>query len=285
MNSKHTPPRSKKSSARKKREESMKALALISPRLETLEEVSVRIPNVSVPRAAAIALAAEPMIRKLMKQLREEHPSFDIRLVDDLRAIALATWHLHVAPKPEGAEDRVKLLVTEGAPLKHTLMLQAELLADRNLVGAEPLAAIRAGRGNLDLANDLVALSQIFRSNWDAIKTKVAIVEAELDRAAELGTSLLQALGERDVTTAEMTEQDRAADTRFRAFTLLVRTYDEVRTAIRYLRRKEGDADVIAPSLYANRFRRRSSDPAPEHAGAPAPAPDAAPAPVIDPVT
>jgi hypothetical protein len=33
------------------------------------------------------------------------------------------------------------------------------------------------------------------------------------------------------------------------AFTLFVRTYDDVRAAVQFLRRAEGDADSIMPSL------------------------------------
>jgi len=55
-----------------------------------------------------------------------------------------------------------------------------------------------------------------------------------------------------------------AADVRRRADTLFVRAYDEVRRIVAYLRWHEGDADSIAPSLYAKRkaSRRRRKEPA-----------------------
>jgi hypothetical protein len=251
-------PRSKRPAGRSKREEARAAFLRIAPRLRSFDATEILRPNVSVPRAAAIALAAEPKIAALSKQIHSELPRFRIKLLRDLRPIALATWYAHISPRPEIDEDRVKQLVTEGAPLKRTLLLQAEALADRKLVSADRVTAIRTGRGHLDLANDLVALSQLFREHWPIVSTRVAIIEErELDRAAELGTALLEALGARTVTRTEPNAQQQANDLRWRAFTLLAQTYDEIRAAVAYVRRKEGDAEGIAPSLYSTRTRRR----------------------------
>ena len=43
---------------------------------------------------------------------------------------------------------------------------------------------------------------------------------------------------------------------RDQAFTLMMRAYDEVRRAVTFLRWQQGDADTIAPSLYAGRGGR-----------------------------
>ncbi len=51
---------------------------------------------------------------------------------------------------------------------------------------------------------------------------------------------------------------DGAAEIRQQAFTLFIRTYDQLRRAVHYLRWEHGDAEEIAPSLYAA-SRRRSS--------------------------
>jgi len=52
----------------------------------------------------------------------------------------------------------------------------------------------------------------------------------------------------------------RASEARLRAFTRLIRVYEGARRAVGYLRAPEGDADTIAPSLYAGRPRRRPKD-------------------------
>ena len=56
-----------------------------------------------------------------------------------------------------------------------------------------------------------------------------------------------------------------AGDIRQRLFTLFVNAYDQARRAVGYLRWNEGDADQIAPSLYAGRSngRRKADQPDP----------------------
>jgi hypothetical protein len=65
-------------------------------------------------------------------------------------------------------------------------------------------------------------------------------------------------VGARDQGPAVVAE---ATDQRLRAFTLMLRTYEEARAAIGYLRRREEDAESIAPTLYPGKGKRRSSEP------------------------
>jgi hypothetical protein len=51
-----------------------------------------------------------------------------------------------------------------------------------------------------------------------------------------------------------------ASEARLRAFTRLIRVYEDARRAVAYLRAAQGDADTIAPSLYPGRPRRRPTD-------------------------
>lgn len=80
----------------------------------------------------------------------------------------------------------------------------------------------------------------------------------------ELRTMLLA-----DATVSE------AADVRQRAFTLFVRTYDELRRAMSYLRWHEDDVDSIIPSLWSGKAQRKrdAADPGPEPTPAPSPSP------------
>src|SRR5688500_269126 len=73
--------------------------------------------------------------------------------------------------------------------------------------------------------------------------------------------------------THESTSSRIENDHRKRAYTLLVRSYNEVRRVISFLRWHDGDAEDIAPSLHtAGRAARRSDEEAaeePEPAAAP----------------
>ena len=69
-----------------------------------------------------------------------------------------------------------------------------------------------------------------------------------------MAVELLEAVSERD--RAAVAAKDVKV-IRQQAFTLFVRTYNDVRRAIAYVRGKQGDADQIAPSLYKGRNNHR----------------------------
>jgi hypothetical protein len=83
------------------------------------------------------------------------------------------------------------------------------------------------------------------------------VTEGELDRAEIVGDQLINDIGVRQLAPAAV-----AAVTleRGQSFTLFAKAYDQVRRAVSYLRWHEGDADEIAPSLFAGRRKRSSSD-------------------------
>jgi hypothetical protein len=68
-----------------------------------------------------------------------------------------------------------------------------------------------------------------------------------------------------------------ATDQRLRVFTLMLRTYEEARAAIGYLRRREEDAESIAPTLYPGKGKRRASETVPAVPSATQPATGSAP--------
>jgi hypothetical protein len=96
---------------------------------------------------------------------------------------------------------------------------------------------------------------------------------AALNDAGNRAVELLAAVGLREqgaISTGE------AARLRQKAYTFFVRAYEDARRAVVYLRAAEGDADEIAPSLYAGRggSRRRPSEEAPVNGAAQQGTPD-----------
>lgn len=76
---------------------------------------------------------------------------------------------------------------------------------------------------------------------------------ADVEQASADAEAFLTALGIRNQPDSGKLE----AQLRDRAYTVLVRTYDEVRRLLAFLRWEEGDADRIAPSLFAGRSARK----------------------------
>ena len=113
---------------------------------------------------------------------------------------------------------------------------------------------------------------------WAAVQSRSGVLRAELTRADELYHQIEAAFAQRGAATATSAS---ASNLRQRAFTLFARAYDEARRAVAYLRWHEGDAEQIAPSLYAGRGKAKgnaATKPAQDANAAP-PAQPAAPEP------
>ncbi|WP_437538186.1 hypothetical protein WME79_19780 [Sorangium sp. So ce726] len=214
--------------------------------------------NLDIPRVVSQVLGVLPGILALRPAIAGHLPQHDVALLDRLETYALAAWYAHLAwLSSGGAENSLKPLLAEAAPLRENLLSDAEALVRRGLLDADTVAEIRAGQGYIDTANDLVALSALFTASWSEVTGKTAATEEEVRRAGEIGPQILAALGVRE--HGKGPGPTEAADRRARAFSLLVHAYDQTRRAVAYLRWNEGDADSIAPSLYKGRTGRAAS--------------------------
>src|SRR5690606_26364868 len=124
------------------------------------------------------------------------------------------------------------------------------------------------GSGYRDLAEDLIALVNLYRGHWPLIANRTAITMDEIEHAESLAAQLVIAVGERDLVPVA---RSAAMEQRERAFALLVEAYNDARRAVLYLRAYDGDADEIAPSLYAGRTRPRDDAVEPTSPGEPQP--------------
>jgi hypothetical protein len=121
---------------------------------------------------------------------------------------------------------------------------QAEALAGRSLLNGDDIPPLRGGRSHRQLATDLVALAHLFQNAWTDLEGRTSVKRAEIESAANLGTQLMLALGARDVP--QQSTEEVAGDARARTFTLLARSYDEARRAIR--RRSSASWREIGPA-------------------------------------
>ncbi|AUX37251.1 MULTISPECIES: hypothetical protein [Sorangium] len=246
-------------------DEAAEAFAQIEPELDRIEKV---VPiNVDIPRAVAVAVGAVPHLKALRARFLEELPRFPIEALDKLMSYALGAWYAHLLALPAGpGQDGLKPLLEEASALRADLLVAAEALAHKGFVDAGRVAEIRSGNGHLDTANDLVALAALFGESWGAVKHKTTVEWPDVERASKLGPELLVALGARNQPGVPAPKAADPADRRARAFTLLVRAYDQCRRGVTYLRWVEGDYDAIAPSLFAGRGGARRGAPAKDEA-------------------
>ncbi len=264
-------------------EEPRRSLESVRDALDAIRDDELLRLNVDRMKAVAIVLAAEPRARVVIEPVIDELPDFDAVAIRMLRPSALAMLHVETALSPESADVEVKEMVAGAQAIRRDFLLQADGLAHRNLMPAELLVDVREGRGLLDLSHDVLKLVAGFRTAWPKIEGKTPITPDDLDKAETHGMKLVAALGVREGGVVAAVDADTYADLRARAFTLLAKRYDEVRRAVTYLRWHDGDADEIAPSLYAgSRGTGRRANGASNGTGDLPPPGEVAPAPVGD---
>lgn len=251
------------------------ALARVKPQLATLSPEQLLQVNLDVQTAAATVLGSLPEIRAFRARIVKELPAFDVAAFDSLEdyvlalSAAQATFQTATAPS-----DDLEPLAAEGVRLREMLLAEARALALRGLVDKHKLDNLKGATSRMNIAQDLQALSTVLLDSWAKIQGKTPTTQEDLLTASRIGTRLTRLVGTRDqgpAVAAEATEQ------RLRAFTLMLRTYEEARAAIGYLRRREEDAESIAPSLYPGKGKRRASETAPASPTTPQPATSSAP--------
>lgn len=207
-------------------------------------------------RAAVVTvLGALPEIRRHRPALAALCGEAQAREVDRLETVAQAAAQAH-ALALLGTGESTGPLSEAVVEARTGLLTDAQALVNRKLLEPSALGGLRGIVGFKSQCFDVLQLVALFRGSWEAVKAHTPVVLADLDRAEALANRLAMADGHRARAEAGTTA---AADLRNRAFKHLLDTYDEVRRMVTYLRWRAGDADRIAPSLWAGRRGRRKA--------------------------
>lgn len=128
----------------------------------------------------------------------------------------------------------------------------------RAIVDKKQLTRLVGGQAYDDLVGDCLALVSWFDAHRDVISEHSKVTRDDLAAFRADAFRFVQRVAERDGVRAGT---DPVAIARTRAFTYLVRVWDQVRKLVTFVRWHEGDADLIAPSFYAGRTRGGDAEP------------------------
>lgn len=227
------------------------AFAKMLPQIRNMAEDDFAPINIDVESAVATILGAGAAIRAQRDMIVKEAPTFDISSLDNLELYTLALGHAHTAYETATQPSPALVALGNDATTRRKVMIDdIGMLISRGLVKDGILSELKGINGYKNIAFDLFQLSDIYRKNWDSIADRTSMKKEELDQIEDLADKLVTAAGEKERApqlTAEAI-RDRQA-----AFTIFINAYDEVRSAIGFLRRKQGDVDAIAPSLFVGR--------------------------------
>lgn len=235
----------------------VEAYESIAAELKALPPEAVLPINIDVSSAVAMAFGALPALVTFRDQLKAL-PDFDVARFDKLETYALALSHAHglyqIASQPP---DDLKALQEEGSAQRELLFKDVTAAIARGVIPADAIDDLRGANGYKNTANDLRVLVAVLRNHWAALGGRGFTTEEELNYAGKLSSHILRVFGVREHGATSLAEVN---DMRQRAYSLFVKTYDEARQGIIYLRRRAGDADRIAPSLFGGRNVTRKKD-------------------------
>jgi hypothetical protein len=271
-------------------DEGAKALAAIRTRLDAIPPEEVAIVRLDVAAAAYAALAVarfvqSPDVRPRFAELPKR--AFDMALANDLASACFAALFSITEAQAEGALDTeaqlVPAIAAEATELEKRMQTVCEYQLWDDAQIAPLLAILKPGTGYRDLLNDLKGYVWIYEKRPDAVKADAKNYRAgDLKRAKEMIGIIGLAFSD-----AMSPKAWQAYDTYLRCWTLLEKSYDEVRSTGLWLFRKDPSREQRFPSLYAaarpnvGRPRKQTGPaPAPETdttPGKPAPAPAAQP--------
>lgn len=225
------------------------AFAKVQAQLNKLKEEELSPLTADIQKVVSTVLGLLPRVREFHDEIAENLPKVSATLGDDLETRALAAWYAQMLFAAPRGEEVFKQLLEEASTLREALLVSAGPLVYKGLVEKEKIDAIKKGQGHADKAADLTSLGELYESIWPKIQGKTAVEAAEWKRALELGPQLAAAVSARQQgNSAQKTEADLEAQ-RVRAFTFLLKGWDDLRRALTFLRWVEGDVDEIAPVL------------------------------------
>lgn len=182
---------------------------------------------------------------------------FDITHFDRAPKYALAlrhcnTLYLMATTGPKALEQRAQ----EAYDWREKMRAESNTYVLHGVMNEERLKEYSGQKGYRNVSSDLLIQVAAFKEVWPQIESKSFLKRSQLDQIAELASEIDRLVGLREMTPQSV---EQSADDRARAFTLLMRSWNQIRRAVNYLRADEGDADSIAPSLFTTRKRRSSS--------------------------
>jgi hypothetical protein len=248
------------------------ALTRLEPTLRALPAEQVIAPRFNARRGAISALR---MVRRARQS--DLRPRFEALIaageltrdaLEALETAALALWHARrVVDEMTATHSEAQLpesLVADATATRARMLKVLEFhYADDPAIGPM-LAHIRSGSGYADLAEDLVALSKLYRTHRAEIEHTPKHYSARDGRhAADLAGTIATRL-----TTAGSNTLENATELLHRASTHFAALYDEVQATGAFLLRRDPAAATTAfPGLYSiARGGRRAATPDEPHA-------------------
>ena len=193
-------------------------------------------------------------LRAIEADVAAQLPRLDRAALWSLPELALALGFAARAAENAAPDSLLpRTLMPRVYELRELLLKNAEGLASAGLIKQAEVEKIRAGRGQIDAAQDCVDLAALYRRHAAALRGKTPVTADKVREASEAGTAALKAL--RPAGSRHTATPNDAARDRDRLYTLLLTHHRVLRRAGMYFWGEAVDNHV--PPLLSREVRSR----------------------------
>jgi hypothetical protein len=214
--------------------------------LEAMRPEEVEPIRHEIMAAMFTALGIVPKLRALREAARAKFGDEAVRVMDRLDEDARACGKAHALHLLHVHGTDVEVVAARLSQLRTVLLLEVQALIAIGALPAVVVAELVGGTSYKGLCLDVLQLTSALRNGWADVEAQTGVTLLDIDQAEALANQLSTVIGENEQGTAS----SPTADMRRRAYTRFIRTYNEVRRLVTFLRWEAGDADEIAPSLF-----------------------------------
>jgi hypothetical protein len=235
------------------------AVARMAGRIASLTEADLVAANRDPQRAADIVLKSLPALEAHRGLLETTYKAFDFSRLDSLKDAAYAAkYHnggAHAAPE---GEDVLRAAMDKGMNTRDELLSVVKSLGVRRkmskTVGDEIVRAV----GYSEVAGEITKMVNALRAAWETVAPYAGITKEDVDAALRDADALTEAVAKREKANARFAAGMLLKQ---QAFSLMVRDYDYVRSALVFPLAQAGKPgpDVFAPSVYVVKKSRKST--------------------------
>lgn len=199
------------------------------------------------------------VVTERLNEIAQHFPKVNVNALKALPEIAFATKYAALRAEQEvPAESQVMAKLAEARDLRAKLMASAKTLAEMGLVPHAEVAAIQAGKGVRDRAEDCVALAALFRNHAATIAGKHAVTTETIDESAAVGSWLLAHLRPANAPHPPAMGPSAAVEIRNRFVTLLVHGHDKLQAIAHYFYPLDWEERV--PALGSRRSTKKKTE-------------------------
>lgn len=217
----------------------------VRAQLEAMSPADVEPIRHDIVSAIFLVKGRMPHIRELTEQVRARFGEEAARLVASVETTAHACGKAHALHLTTLNGIDVEEMHGRLTQMKSVLSAEVQRLITSKKLPASIVGELVGGNSYRGLCIDVLQLTAGVRHAWSDVKDHTGLTELELAQAEALANAFSTVVGENEAGTAS----SPTAEMRRRAYTLFVRTYEEVRRQVSYLHWKDGRANEIAPPL------------------------------------